>query len=41
VRLWANVLGKPITYGCILMDLKDGQEIYRWADEGVVVEINP
>ena len=41
VRLWANVLGQPITYGCILMDLQDGQDIYNWAEEGVVVEINP
>ena len=40
VRLWANVLGRPITYGCILMDLKDGQDVYNWAEEGVVVEIN-
>ena len=41
VRLWANVLGQPITYGCVLMDLKDGQDVYNWADEGVVVEIDP
>ena len=41
VRLWANVLGQPITYGCILMDLKDGHDVYNWAEEGVVVEINP
>jgi LysM repeat protein len=41
VRLWANVLGQPITYGCILMDLKDGQDVYNWAEEGVVVEIDP
>ena len=41
VRLWANVLGQPITYGCILMDLKDGLDVYSWAEEGTVVEINP
>ncbi len=41
VRLWANVLGQPITYGCILMDLKNSQDVYNWADEGVVVEIDP
>jgi LysM repeat protein len=40
LRLWGNVLGSPITYGCILMDLKDGQELYNWSQEGVVVEIN-
>jgi LysM repeat protein len=41
VRLWANVLGKPATYGCILMGLKDGEDLYNWAQEGVVVEIDP
>jgi LysM repeat protein len=41
VRLWANVLGKPVTYGCILMNLKDGEDVYNWAQEGVVVEIDP
>jgi LysM repeat protein len=41
VRLWAKVLGQPITYGCILMGLKEAQDVYQWANEGVVVEINP
>ena len=40
LRLWGNVLGSPVTYGCILMDLKDSQELYDWAQEGVVVEID-
>lgn len=39
VRLWGNVLGTPASYGCIILDLKAGEELYAWADQGVVVEI--
>jgi hypothetical protein len=38
-RLWANVLGQPASYGCIILDLGAAQELYYWAEEGVVVEI--
>ncbi len=40
-RLWANVLGKPASYGCIILDLSDSKYLYQWADNGVVVEIIP
>ncbi|NMC13310.1 MAG: L,D-transpeptidase family protein [Chloroflexi bacterium] len=40
-RLWANVLGKPASYGCIILDLDDAKWLYKWADDGVVVEIRP
>jgi LysM repeat protein len=39
VRLWANVLGRPASYGCIILDLDDAETLYNWADDGVVVEI--
>lgn len=39
VRLWANVLGRPASYGCIILDLEAAENLYRWAEEGVVVEI--
>lgn len=39
VRLWANVLGRPASYGCIILDLPSAEWLYHWADEGVVVEI--
>ncbi len=39
VRLWANVLGRPASYGCIILDLPSAEWLYDWADEGVVVEI--
>ena len=41
VRLWANILGRPASYGCIILDLKAARDLYEWADDGVVVEIRP
>jgi LysM repeat protein len=38
-RLWANVLGRPASYGCIILDLPDAEWLFGWADPGVVVEI--
>ncbi len=38
-RLWANILGKPASYGCIILDLPAAQWLYDWAEDGVVVEI--
>lgn len=40
-RLWANILGRPASYGCIILDLSAAQWLYQWADNGVVVEIQP
>lgn len=40
-RLWANILGKPASYGCIILDTKPAEDLYRWAEDGVVVEIEP
>ena len=37
--LWTRNLGKPITYGCILLDSNNAKLLYDWAEEGVVVEI--
>lgn len=39
VRLWANVLGSPASYGCIILDLEAAEQLYSWADDGVVVEV--
>jgi LysM repeat protein len=38
-RLWANVLGNPASYGCIILDLDAAEQLFYWAEEGVVVEI--
>lgn len=37
--LWRGALGKPTSYGCIILDLPDAEWLYTWAEEGVVVEI--
>jgi LysM repeat protein len=37
--LWTNNLGRPATYGCILLSLENASVLYDWAQEGVVVEI--
>jgi len=39
VRLWGSILGRPASYGCIILSLEDGQSLYDWAENGVVVEI--
>lgn len=38
-RLWADVLGRPASYGCIILDLAAAEAVYNWAEDGVVVEI--
>jgi LysM repeat protein len=38
-RLWADVLGRPASYGCIILDLPAAEWLYNWAEPGVVVEI--
>ena len=40
-RLWANILGSPASYGCIILDLPPSEWLYNWAENGVVVEIQP
>ncbi len=38
-RLWASSLGSPASYGCIILDLAAAEDLYYWAEDGVVVEI--
>ncbi len=40
-RLWANEIGTPITYGCVVLGIADAQELYDWAEVGTTVQINP
>ncbi len=37
--LWANSLGRRVTYGCILLSTENAKALYDWAEDGVVVEI--
>lgn len=36
---WHNNFGKPMSRGCINVNLKDSKWIYRWADEDISVSI--
>jgi lipoprotein-anchoring transpeptidase ErfK/SrfK len=39
--LWTNSLGRKVTYGCILLSSENATTLYQWAEEGIVVEIQP
>ncbi|MFN8373425.1 MAG: L,D-transpeptidase family protein [Anaerolineae bacterium] len=39
--LWTNNLGTRVTYGCVLVGDSNIQTLYNWAENGVVVEIQP
>ncbi len=39
--LWTGNLGAPVTFGCILLDTNNAAVLYNWAEEGVLVEIQP
>jgi len=39
--LWTSNLGRPITYGCILLAQENAAALYEWAPEGTLVEIRP
>jgi LysM repeat protein len=38
-RLWGGILGKPASFGCIILKLDEAEWLYNWAENGVVVEI--
>ncbi|MDM8518589.1 L,D-transpeptidase family protein [Anaerolineales bacterium HSG6] len=39
--LWTNNLGGPVTYGCILISSENAEQLFSWAEAGVIVEIQP
>jgi lipoprotein-anchoring transpeptidase ErfK/SrfK len=39
--LWESALGRPVTYGCILISTQNARLLYEWAQDGVVTEIQP
>ncbi len=39
VRRWADVLGRPASFGCIILDLEAAERMYTWAEEGAITEI--
>ncbi len=38
-QLWAGFLGRPISYGCIVLGAYEAQLLYDWAELGTPVEI--
>jgi len=40
-RLWAGVLGSPVSYGCIVLGVEDAERLYNWAEVGTEVTIVP
>lgn len=39
--LWTSSLGHQVTYGCVLISTTNAQQLFEWAEAGVVVEIRP
>ena len=37
--LWEGYLGRPVSYGCIVLGLEEAATIYEWAELGTLVEI--
>lgn len=37
--LWTKNLGRPVTYGCVLLSTENAEKLYKWAEDGVIVEI--
>lgn len=40
-RLWEGVLGRPVSYGCVVLGLKEAATLYEWAPLGTMVVIQP
>ncbi len=38
-RLWSGLLGRPASFGCIILSARDAATLYGWADMGTPVVI--
>ncbi len=38
--LWAGFLGRPISFGCVVLGTNEALQLYNWADVGTPVEIS-
>jgi LysM repeat protein len=38
-RLWAGYLGRPVSYGCVVLGTDEAQRLYIWAEIGTPVSI--
>jgi LysM repeat protein len=39
--LWAGFLGRPVSFGCIVLDTYDAKTLYDWAEMGTPVIVQP
>ncbi|MCS7286069.1 MAG: L,D-transpeptidase family protein [Anaerolineae bacterium] len=39
--LWAGYLGRPVSFGCIVLGTEEARLLYDWAEIGTPVEIKP
>jgi lipoprotein-anchoring transpeptidase ErfK/SrfK len=37
--LWAGFLGRPVSYGCVVLDTYEAQLLYDWVEIGTPVDI--
>jgi len=37
--LWAGYLGRPISYGCVVLGTYEAELLYNWAEIGTPVSI--
>ena len=37
--LWAGYLGRPVSYGCIVLGLAEAETLFEWAELGTLVVI--
>ncbi len=39
VRLWEGLLGRPASYGCVILSDQDAELLYQWAEIGIPVTV--
>jgi LysM repeat protein len=39
LRLWDGYLGRPVSFGCVILGVQEAQTLYDWADVGTPVNI--
>jgi hypothetical protein len=39
-RLWAGYLGRPVSFGCVVMGIEDSDKLYHWVQVGTPVLIS-
>jgi lipoprotein-anchoring transpeptidase ErfK/SrfK len=40
-KLWAGLLGRPASFGCVILDTASAKKLYDWVDIGTPVIIQP